>query len=641
CTSAGTAGAPAPVMSPAAAPAVPADVHVLAVVLDIISERTGYPLDMIEPGLDLEADLSIDSIKRVEIVGELAARLGFGADRTSLPRLDDAELEAVSKARTASGIAELLEERLPGGGTAPAPQAPVPVEGPGPAVTGAAPGRLVLRSVRLPSPDGNFAILEGTRFALLGGAGPVPDALAALLAARGAETVVLPSEHMLTDEDGPLDGVFHLEALSRDGDGPLLPGAFPVFQAALRRGPHWLLTAAPAADADVPAGTGGRADGLRGMFRTIAREYPDTLARFVELAPRLTAAEMAAALVDELTAEEPAPVVLRSPDGVRSGLETAAAGLGALGDRGAGPAGDGTAEAAAIGLDRDSVVLWIGGARGISARAAATLATASRCRIELAGRTTLPDEPEGLEDPATRQAPDRAALRTVLADGVLSEKGERSPAGIERAVSEILARREVRRTLDTLRDLGSPVRYHTVDVRDPEAVRRLVADVHAEHGRLDGVVYAAGIIEDRVLAEKDPESFRRVYGTKVDGARTLLAALDELPRTPRFVVFFGSVAAVLGNRGQADYAAANDALQSLGSRWAQKSASRALTVHWGPWAPDGEHGGMVTPELAREYARRGVGLIDPEEGALCLLRELAWGEESTDAVVYTATDRWA
>ncbi|WP_229322028.1 type I polyketide synthase [Streptomyces sp. UNOC14_S4] len=618
---------PAPV-AVSAVSAVSTDVHVLAIVLDIISERTGYPLDMIEPGLDLEADLSIDSIKRVEIVGELAARLGFGAGETQLPRLDDAELEAVSKARTASGIAELLEERLPGGGAASAQRIPAPAEDPSdPAVTGEAPGRLVLRSVSLPSPDGDFAVLEGTRFALLGGAGPVPDALAARLGSHGAEAVVLPPDHVLTDEDGPLDGVFHLEALSQHGGGPLLPESFPVFQAALRRGPRWLLAAAPAADTEVPAGLDGQADGLRGLFRTVAREYPDTLARFVELAPQLTADEVAAALVGELTAEEPAPVVLRSPDGVRSGLEVAAAGLGALGDRGAGPAGDGTAEAAAIGLDRDAVVLLIGGARGISARIAATLAAASRCRIELAGRTELPDAAEDLED-----APDRAALRAALA-----AKGERSPAGIEREVSKILARREVRHTLDSLRDLGSPVRYHTVDVRDPEAVRRLVADVHAEHGRLDGVVYAAGIIEDRVLAEKAPESFRRVYGTKVDGARTLLAALDELPRTPRFAVFFGSIAAVLGNRGQADYAAANDALQSLGSRWAQKSASRALTVHWGPWAPDGEHAGMVTPELAREYTRRGIGLIDPEEGALCLLRELAWGEESADAVVYTAS----
>jgi hypothetical protein len=46
---------------------------------------------------------------------------------------------------------------------------------------------------------------------------------------------------------------------------------------------------------------------------------------------------------------------------------------------------------------------------------------------------------------------------------------------------------------------------------------------------------------------------------------------------------------------------------------------------------------MVTAELTQEYARRGVGLIDPEEGALSLLRELAWGDPSATSVVYTAS----
>ena len=49
------------------------------IVLTVIGERTGYPADMIEPDLDLEADLSIDSIKRTEIAGELATRLGLPA----------------------------------------------------------------------------------------------------------------------------------------------------------------------------------------------------------------------------------------------------------------------------------------------------------------------------------------------------------------------------------------------------------------------------------------------------------------------------------------------------------------------------------------------------------------------------------
>jgi hypothetical protein len=46
---------------------------------------------------------------------------------------------------------------------------------------------------------------------------------------------------------------------------------------------------------------------------------------------------------------------------------------------------------------------------------------------------------------------------------------------------------------------------------------------------------------------------------------------------------------------------------------------------------------MVTPELSAEYARRGIGLIDPEEGALGLLRELAWGSPATTSVVLTAS----
>jgi hypothetical protein len=46
---------------------------------------------------------------------------------------------------------------------------------------------------------------------------------------------------------------------------------------------------------------------------------------------------------------------------------------------------------------------------------------------------------------------------------------------------------------------------------------------------------------------------------------------------------------------------------------------------------------MVTPELQVEYGRRGIALIDPREGPLCLLRELAWGEPSERAVVYAAS----
>ncbi|MFD0487353.1 SDR family oxidoreductase [Saccharopolyspora spinosporotrichia] len=210
-----------------------------------------------------------------------------------------------------------------------------------------------------------------------------------------------------------------------------------------------------------------------------------------------------------------------------------------------------------------------------------------------------------------------------------------SLAEAERQVHALLARREVARTLEEIRATGSPVTYHSIDVRDGAALGHLVKDLHTAHGGIDGVVHAAGVIDDRRMAEKDDASFRDVFATKAESAKVLLDALSQLGARPRFVTFFGSIAAVLGNQGQTDYAAANDALESLGAAWSARTGNRVLTVHWGPWAPSAEHGGMVSAELAREYERRGVRLIDPGDGPACLLRELAYG--TAESVVYAAS----
>jgi len=634
-----TPAAQQPTAQPESAPEAPeavTEADVLRVVLEIISERTGYPVDMIEPDLDLEADLSIDSIKRAEIAGELAQRLGIGGGM-DVASLDDAELEDLAKARTAASVTGWLSARLtepaaaeetPPSVSAPhntSPSAPQDTSPSAPhdEVTGTAPKRLQLRPVLLSHQDGDnptdpASVLSGRRFVLYGdGDSDVSEAVAARLSSYGADTVTVTPEHQLTDADGQVDGVLYLTPLT--ASAPVLPDAFPVFQAALRHGPRQLLA--------VQSADGGSA-GLHGLFRTVAREYPDTTARVVELADTAPAT-VADALIAELLAPDAEPVVLRTSAG-RHGLELTETPLGALATNGAGPAGDGVAEASAIGLDRDSVVLLVGGARGITAKFAVALAAASRCRIELLGRTAAPAGPE---DPATAGARTPAELRAALA----AKGGGLTPAEINGTAELLLAQREITATLDELTALGSQARYHSVDFREPDAALQAVKEIHAEHGRLDGVVYAAGVIEDRLIAEKTTESFQRVYGTKILGAETLLSALEELPNGPAFAVLFGSISAVLGNRGQVDYAAANDALQSLGTSWSARTGHRALTVHWGPWAPTGGHHGMVTPELGREYARRGISLIDPEEGTAALLRELAWGDESAGAVVYTAS----
>ncbi|WNI32256.1 SDR family NAD(P)-dependent oxidoreductase [Streptomyces sp. ITFR-6] len=602
--------APAEPLIPDAASTAPVrdGAYVLDTVLGVVADRTGYPVDMIEPDLDLEADLSVDSIKRAEIAGELAARLG-------LPTNTPEGLDQLSSARTAATLTGLLVTALGGGDPGPGADAPPAVSAPVPAAPDAvepeivAPVRLEFTKEALPEVTGS--VRAGSRILLLGG-GAFAEALADRLRTIGAEPV--------TADDVPDDvpgTVLYLGAL--DADTPPLPGALPLFQK--------VLAAAPTRLVAVERRAVGAVSGLRGFFRTVAREYAECAATLLEVGDTAGAEAVAATLLVEAAAEDREPVVLT--DGTtRWGLRLTPTGLGALADTGAGPAGDGVSEAQAIGLDGEAVVLLVGGARGITAGFARALAAASRCRLMLMGRTPVPTE---AEDPQTASAQSRDALRRALLATGLTR-----PAEIERRLNALLAAREVRETLRDLRELGSEARYHCVDVLDTEAVSTVVKGIHTEYGRLDGVVCAAGVIEDKLIAEKTADSFERVFSVKVRGAEAVLDAVDALPAGPHFAVLFGSIAAALGNRGQCDYATANDALEELGRRWS-RPGRRGLTVHWGPWAAQETGGGMVTPELMRSYAARGIKLIDPAEGPLSLLRELAWGLPETHATVYTAS----
>ncbi|MYR90056.1 polyketide synthase, partial [Streptomyces sp. SID685] len=267
------------------------------VVLEIISERTGYPVDMIEPDLDLEADLSIDSIKRAEIAGELAKRLGIAG---GAELLDDAELEELTKARTAAAVTAWLAARVGGGTASGRPEEPAPERDATP--LGVAPRRFEMRAVELPDVGPQAGSdLAGQRFFLLGDGGGAAAEVAAGLDARGAEVVLADQGHVLGAADGTVHAVVYLGALPGP-DLPVLPDAFPVVKAALTGGAGRLLA--------VRAATGAgavRAAGLDGLFRTAAREYPDVVARVVAVGDVAPAA-VAEAVLAELCAPAPEPV---------------------------------------------------------------------------------------------------------------------------------------------------------------------------------------------------------------------------------------------------------------------------------------------------------------------------------------------
>jgi len=135
------------------------------------------------------------------------------------------------------------------------------------------------------------------------------------------------------------------------------------------------------------------------------------------------------------------------------------------------------------------------------------------------------------------------------------------------------------------------------------------------------------------MRDKTLESFRRVFDTKVGSARTIAEKVHE---DVRFVVFFSSVSGCFGNKGQVDYAAANDALDKLAQSLQERIQGRALSINWGPWAPTTTDSGMVSESLEQEYARAGIGMISKSEGVQHLLEELASGSTETQVILMRA-----
>ncbi len=597
---------------------VPRGDALLALLLAAVAERTGYPEDMVGPELDLEADLGIDSIKRLEILGEVADRIGLsGGDGAA----DESVVEQLVACKTLRAVVDWIDGHV----GAAAPSAPPAGAGAGVAPAGEAGPEVPARSVRgvlraepCPLTGAGAPSLSGATIAVVSEPG---SAAAAAVAGRLGDlgAVVVPVAP--GTEIGAVDGVVDLRFA---GAGQAtVPELFEEVAPAALSGLRWLVAVTSlggtsgrgTVESVDPVALGGGegtpmgpppGSGVAGLFRSLARELPGTVVRALDVPLEASPDQIAGWVVEEL-GEGGGPAAVGRLSGQRV---TVVAREEEVADGPSAPA-----------VDDRSVVVLTGGARGITARLAVALAQRFGCSVELVGRAPVPDAPE---DPEIAAAPDAPSLRRVLV-----ERGWRTPAEIERECGRLLAAREIRSTLDALEDAGVKAGYHTADVRDPAAMAAVMADVRQRYGKIDGVVHGAGVIEDRLLADKRPDSFRRVFETKVAGAEAVLAALGgDRP----FLVFFTSVSGAFGNRGQVDYAAANDALASLAWHLAGRWPSRVVAVDWGPWAGSG----MVTPELEREYARRGVGLVDGEDGIDRLLDELARPAGEPEIVVARA-----
>lgn len=569
-----------PPASPAHAESPLRNESLTELVLNVVAEKTGYPRDVLRLDMDLEADLGIDSIKRVQILSAVSL------ERPDLPQADG---QAMAGLRTLKAIIDHLSGSI----------APVSVAIRLPqhlTVNGLA--RLGIRSVEVPRQRAGKTPAQMGCTAIIGSP---QDELAGAIAAnlRGRGITVNPNG------DVPVDTGTVIFVDSPDPKDHFLDErALRAFDAAQRFAARCgstgggFITIEPRSTALL--------GGLAALVKTVALEYPACSARAIAIEAGVgTPKETAKLIAEEILSGTQRLQVAFGKGGECWALEDVPLPIGHNPDTRL--------------LTGRPVIVVAGGARGVTAACLTALAETAPVRLALLGRTRLDQEPR-----AGEAATSEADLRSSILRAAERQHEEISPREAGERARRVLAAREVRGTLKRLRELGAEVEYFCLDVTDAAAVSEAFAAIRKRWSRIDGLIHAAGVIADNALAKKTAEQFAAVFGTKVRGFASLLEAAtsDDL----RFMYVFTSVAGRCGNSGQADYAMANATVSQMArSESARRPDCVVRALSWGPW-----QGGMVTPELQAHFAARGIPLIPMDRGVAAFVQELC--HTNTDPV---------
>ena len=180
---------------------------------------------------------------------------------------------------------------------------------------------------------------------------------------------------------------------------------------------------------------------------------------------------------------------------------------------------------------------------------------------------------------------------------------------------------EIEELIQSCVSLGAEVSYEVCDISNRKNLSDVTDTMRRRYKSIDGVFHVAGLVDDKVLHEKDFDSFKAVISPKISGTLNL----DELTRKDPldFFVCFSSVASFTGNRGQTDYALGNGfmdgaveyrrVLQEQGFR-----SGKSIAINWPLWSD----GGMQPIAAVRDmmHARLGLESLSSDNG----IKVLEW-----------------
>lgn len=178
---------------------------------------------------------------------------------------------------------------------------------------------------------------------------------------------------------------------------------------------------------------------------------------------------------------------------------------------------------------------------------------------------------------------------------------------------------------------GATVVVRKVDLNVEDDVGTLLQEIRSSMPPLRGIVHAAGVLDDVVVSGLSRARFENVMGGKVSGAFSLdlLIERGELD----FLVYYSSVAGLLGSPGQGNYAAANTMLDALAH--AQRARGiPAISINWGSWSEVGL--AAARDNRGERLANQGVTPLKPKDGADLLMRIIGGAPVQISAMHFDA-----
>ncbi|GGE75559.1 type I polyketide synthase [Shewanella carassii] len=611
---------------------------ITAIMLQVVAEKTGYPAEMLELGMDMEADLGIDSIKRVEILGTVQDQL------PELPQLDAASL---SECRTLGQIIDCFAGSNAEHAAEPLTQTD---ETPNTQPSVALPPHSGVSLKKLPAADrfsgaSAEALFAANSCALLLDDGHNAGVLAKKLTDSGISvTLVRPAA---TDSQSALDSKLPILTLTSNDDAgvkaliaglkqqvaiyihlqPQLPREqleelMPLsitaktqvqlsFLFAKHLSPTWQAPTKgrrafiTVARMDGQLGFSGQPcelnqSALFGLTKTLAQEWPQVHCRALDLAPELDASALASQVMDALYSPSQDPLEWGKSAAGRVTLVATSADDQNAADTSLAP----------CRLDSSDKILVTGGAKGVTLDCALALAHQSGSHFILAGRSkalaleAFPDWAKGLESGQLKAA----AITALMARGQ-----KPSPKEVEALIKPLVNALEIHAALKRFEAIGASAEYLSLDVSNPDVVASTLAPIQAL-APISGLIHGAGVLADKHIADKTLAELELVTGTKVGGLSALLSTLapnKKAAKHLKLLALFSSAAGFYGNTGQSDYAMANEILNKTAHRLHHElPTTRVISFNWGPW-----DGGMVNAALKQMFESRGVYVIPREAGA--------------------------